>query len=141
MQLKNPDIYPGDEVIKNHLGGVYSVYTEFLDLLKKDLANLDITWRFYNDSKAWLGKGAIKQKTVFWLSVWENCFKVSVFFNAKTAGSITKGVFEAAEEQKTAGKFIPVIFCIKEISQLGIVLNTLKYKAAVLQSICRKDCV
>lgn len=32
-------------------------------------------WRYYNDGKSWLCKMLSKKKNLFWLSIWEGCFR------------------------------------------------------------------
>jgi hypothetical protein len=79
--LKDPLIFPSNEVLQNALGKIYSTYAELVKRLQ-DL-NIETEWRFYNDGKEWLGKNTHKKKTIFWLSIWNGCFKLSFYFNDK----------------------------------------------------------
>lgn len=76
QMLRDPDTEPTAGVIEQILGEGNYAYLTFL----KCLADKDIQleWRYYNDGKAWLGKGicryrgargGLKEQTVFWLSV------------------------------------------------------------------------
>lgn len=89
--LRNPDIEPSSDVIAKALGEANNTYIKFAG----ELGNHDIQleWRYYNDGKAWLAKGLYKwtgvrggqnEKTVFWLSVWEGYFKVTIYFPEKS---------------------------------------------------------
>lgn len=75
--LRKADIVPTAEIIADGLGDANSVYTHFLEGLKKYGVSL-MDWRFYNDGKAWLSKGEYKWTTargtnkvkpLFWLSI------------------------------------------------------------------------
>ena len=84
--LRNPDIQLTSDIIAEALQDANDSYIKFLN----ELANqdIDLEWRYYTDGKAWLGKGLYKwlgvrggQKvtTVFWLSIWESFFKITIY--------------------------------------------------------------
>jgi len=78
--LREQDIFPTKEVLKDVLGNVYDVL-ETLELrLSQNEFALSFDWNYYNDGKSWLCKVSHKKKTVFWLSVWEGFFKMTFFF-------------------------------------------------------------
>ena len=85
--LRNPDIAPSSYVIAKALGEANNAYIKFIN----ELANhgIQLEWRYYNDVKAWLAKGLYKwtgvrggqkENTVFWLSIWDSFFKVTIYF-------------------------------------------------------------
>jgi len=91
QMLRNPEIQPSSDVIAKALGESNNVYIEFINELANH--NIQLEWRYYNDGKAWLAKGLYKwtgvrggqnEKTVFWLSVWEGFFKVTIYFPEKS---------------------------------------------------------
>lgn len=95
--LRDPDIQPSIDVISKALGGAYDTYTKFIT----ELANHDIhlSWRYYNDGKAWLAKGLHKwtgirggqnETTVFWLSIWDGFFKVTFYVPEKSRADISR---------------------------------------------------
>ena len=76
--LRDPDIQPTNYAIAKALGDSNNAYIKFIN----EIASHDILleWRYYNDGKAWLAKGLFKwtgvrggqnEKTVFWLSIWD----------------------------------------------------------------------
>jgi len=88
--LRNQDIYPSSDAIEKALGNSNKAYIKFVN----ELSNHDIhlEWSYYNDGKAWLAKGLFKwtgirggknEKTVFWLSIWDGFFKVTMYFPEK----------------------------------------------------------
>ena len=87
---------------------------------------MNLEWRYYNDGKAWLGKGLHKwksargndkEKTIFWLSIWDEFFKVSIFIAEKAreglnALKLNKNTVKMIEEAKQMGKlkFFALVF-------------------------------
>ena len=85
--LRDPGIQLTDAVFAEALGPANSAYRAFLGELPNH--DIQLEWRYYTDGKAWLGKGIYrwkgarggqKEMTVFWMSIWEGFFKVSIFF-------------------------------------------------------------
>ena len=95
--LRNPDIEPSSDVIAKALGESNNAYIKFIS----ELASHDIhlEWRYYNDGKSWLAKGLFKwtgarggknEKTVFWLSIWDGFFKVTIYIPEKSRADVFK---------------------------------------------------
>lgn len=84
--LKDKDIFPSLEIIEKEISNVFSLYKELLLFLEEE--NIELSWRYYNDWKAWLLKSVYKSKTIFWLSLWEWYFKLSFHFTEKNEWGI-----------------------------------------------------
>jgi len=120
--LRDSSVYPSDGVLSEALGGGYSAYTRFMNRLKD--SNIETEWRYYNDGKSWLGKNTHKKKTVFWLSVWDGFFKISLFFTEATAAGLpVKKAFEPP-----VGKLIPLVLSIHSDTDLDEVFKIIEYK-------------
>lgn len=143
--LRDPNIQPASDVIAAALGGQYAAYAQFLDML----AGLDVTpqWRYYNDGKAWLAKGLYKwksvrgtdkEKTIFWLSIWDGFFRVSFFFAEKarsgllglTVGETAKRMIEHA---KPMGKlrFFPLVFDVRSADLFSDLVVLIDYQKSI----------
>jgi len=89
--------------------------------------DIDLEWRYYTDGKAWLGKGLYKwlgvrggQKvtTVFWLSIWEAFFKITIYIPEKARDDLfslplNNTVKQMINDSKQMGnrlKFFPLVF-------------------------------
>ena len=123
--LRNPDIQPTDAVIAESLGEANNAYRKFVsDLSSRDI---QIEWRYYTDGKAWLGKGIYrwtgtrggqKEMTVFWMSIWDGFFKVSVFFPEASRADLlglpleteVKRMIADSKQMGKTLKFFPVVF-------------------------------
>ncbi|MGI6105185.1 MAG: DUF3788 family protein [Raoultibacter sp.] len=132
--LRDATVKPTAEIIAEGLGAANTVYVKFL----KDLNDYDISlmdWRYYNDGKAWLSKGEYKWvttrgtnkvKPIFWLSIWEEFFKVSFLFSEKIRSELlslplseeTKEIINNTEPSGKTMKHLPVIFDITDKNQL-----------------------
>lgn len=136
MLLRNAEIYPSDDVLKDVLGELYGVLDSFFKTITYEEYGLTIEWRYYNDGKAWLGKVQHKKKTILWLSVWEGFFKVSFYFSEKHLESIA--VLDIAEsikedfcKAKPARRLIPMIIDINKEDQLKDLLTVVRFKKSL----------
>jgi len=93
--LRTPDIQPSSDVIAKALGEANNAFKKFIDELASH--DIQLEWRYYNDGKAWLAKGLYKwtgirggqnQTTVFWLSIWEGFFKVTIYLPEKARADV-----------------------------------------------------
>ena len=128
--LREQEVYPSKEVLKNALGEVYTVLEELETQLTRDQFALTFDWHYYKDSKAWLCKVSYKKKTVFWLSIWDGFFKTSFFFLERHLEGIV--ALEINENsyvmEKEWGKMIPFIFTICSEKQLPDLLKMVEFK-------------
>ena len=128
--LREPEIFPSKEVLKDILGDVFDVLNELETILIQDKFALTFNWHYYKDGKSWLCKVCYKKKTVFWLSVWEGFFKTSFFFLERHLEGIA--ALQTDENsftiEKTWGKMIPLIFSINDIKQFSDLLKVIEFK-------------
>ena len=126
LLLRNPDIKPSMDVIAKALGEANSAYIAFIS----KLANHDIQleWRYYNDGKAWLAKGLYKwtgvrggknETTIFWLSIWDGFFKVTIYVPEKARADVSSLPLDdeiklMIADSKQMGKlnYFPLVFNI-----------------------------
>lgn len=81
--LTDPDQYPTEEVIFSCIGKKKALWCSFFDALHDQHPDFSEEWRYYQDGKNWLMKVTRKSKTIFWLSVWKNAFKITFYFSDK----------------------------------------------------------
>ena len=131
--LRDAAVRPTKEILAEALGKSYPAYAEFVIMIAR--FGVDAEWRFYNDGKAWLKKGiykrktargADKEKTVFWLGVWDGFFKVSFYFGEKSREvlsglPVSAGVKQMIAEAKNIGKlkFFPLSFEVRSDELFG----------------------
>ncbi len=129
--LRNPDIEPTRDVIAEALGKANITYVKFTDSLKNH--DIELGWRYYNDGKAWLGKGLYKwtgarggqkEVTAFWLSIWNGFFKVTIYIPEKSRKEalnlpLDDKIKQMVKDSEQMGKlkFFPIVFdlCSEEL--------------------------
>ena len=132
--LGNPDIYPSDDILAEALGESYTAYKSLVQKLPE--YKIEPEWRYYNDGKSWLTKAVYKKKTVFWLSVWDGFFKVSLFFTEKTRIGIQELPISATIKTKIAnepamGRVIPLTLELYSESILEDLYALIAYKQSL----------
>jgi len=135
--LKDPDILPTKEVLEKVLGKKYPVFREFMNTVESEELKLMPEWRYYKDGKAWLCKITFRKKTVVWLSVWSDCFKLGLYFTEKSGEGIPglkidDSIKEFYLNHKPIGKLKPIVVEVRMKSQLVDINTLIKYKIGQL---------
>jgi hypothetical protein len=131
--LREQAVFPSKEVLKDILGSVFEVFDAFETRLTQNDYALSFDWHYYNDGKSWLCKVCHKKKTVFWLSVWEGCFKTTFFFLERhlesiAALDIAEQIKEDFCQMKAVGKLLPMVISITNFEQINDVLKIIQFK-------------
>ncbi len=131
--LNNPDIFPDEHVLSGILGDSYSAFEKLMNKVSEPELALTPEWRYYKDGKAWLCKVTYKKKTIFWLSVWDEVFKIGFYFTERFIPGIMeldidKRIKDSIDPEKCFGKLIPVTIEIKTDEQVEDVLTIASYK-------------
>ena len=131
--LREKEVFPTEEVLKESLGKSYVVYDQLIRLIADSNTGLTVEWRYYNDGKSWLCKVCYKKKTVFWLSVWDQFFKIGFYFTEKSIPDIAElKIAESIKDDfigsKSIGKLIPMTIIMTRKEQIGDVLILIEYK-------------
>lgn len=121
--LTNPDLYPDDLVLKNMLKEKYEIFAEIVDTILSLNTDIMFNWKYYRDGKSWLCKVALKQKTIFWLSLWDDCIKVTFYFSGKKKdaflSSDIKDIYKKRlEEAKPSAKICPLTFEFRDNNEI-----------------------
>ena len=135
--LKDPDVFPSAEVLEKVLDKKYQVFKEFINTAESEEFKLIPNWRYYKDGKAWFCKITLKKKTIVWLSVWSDCFKVAFYFTEKSGGGIPglkidDSIKEFYLNHKPIGKLKPIVVEVRMKSQLVDINTLIKYKIGQL---------
>lgn len=134
--LKDKDIIPTDEVLKEVMGANFRIFDEIRSTLINAPFDLTFPWNYYNDGKTWFCKVSHKKKTIFWLSVWDKYFKTSFYFTEKTAPGvfdldIAENIKNEFKESKLAGRLIPLIINVDNQDQIKDILKIAEYKKSL----------
>ena len=103
--LNDPDQYPTEEVIYSCIGRRKTLWISFFDMLGEQHPDFSQEWRYYKDGKNWLMKVTRKSKTIFWLSVRKNDFKIGFYFSDKAEELIDQSdISDDLKQQFKTGK-------------------------------------
>ena len=124
LQLRDNRVLPTNDVLMLTLGDSYTAYEVF----QEELPGLEIEqeWKWYTPYKAWFGRGqhfwttprgAHKEKTLYWLHVFDGYFDIAIWFKEKNRMEAMKATVSDKTQQlildaKTIGKVptFPVVF-------------------------------
>ena len=83
--LTNKLIKPTDDIVFKIIGDRSALWQQIMGYLKNNYSDTIEEWKFYNDGKSWLSRTIKKEKTIFWIGVLENTFRVTFWFGDKAA--------------------------------------------------------
>ena len=144
--LRNPDIQPTEAVIEEALGEANNAYVKFVRILASH--DIQIEWRYYTDGKAWLAKGLYKwtgvrggqkKTTVFWLSIWDGFFKVTIYIPEKSREDVLclflhDEARQMAEEARLMGErlsYFPLVFDLRSDELFEAILSLVDFKKRI----------
>ncbi len=140
--LRDPDVQPTNDAIAQALGEANIAYNKFVNELASH--NIQLEWRYYNDGKAWLAKGLFKwtgvrggqnELTVFWLSIWKDFFKVTIYVPKKACAEAFSLPLEDIVRQMIADskqmgelKFFPLVFELRSVAMFEAIFSLADFK-------------
>jgi Protein of unknown function (DUF3788) len=86
--LADKDIYPSEELINSIIGEKKAVWLKIMSYAHEKYNDVSEEWRYYNDGKQWLFKLTRKKKTIFWLSLLKDTFRITFYFGNKGESAI-----------------------------------------------------
>jgi hypothetical protein len=78
--LGDKNQFPTDEIIFSYIGKSKPLWISLFEFIHTQHPDISEEWRYYNDGKSWLMKVMRKKKTIFWLSVIQDAFRVTFYF-------------------------------------------------------------
>jgi hypothetical protein len=81
--LGDKSIYPSEEYLQSIIGDKMFIMKKLLSYAKDNYKDITEEWRYYNDGKQWLFKMQQKKKTIFWLTVFKETFRITFYFGNK----------------------------------------------------------
>jgi hypothetical protein len=102
LVLTDKSVYPSDDLIFSIIGNNSVYWKEFLSAIRESFPDSEEVWKYYHDGKSWLFRVILKKKTLFWIGVLEDTFRITFYFGDKAEPVIEKS--SLPEEIKTAFK-------------------------------------
>jgi len=134
--LTDKSVYPTDEVLKIHLGDRKSVWDAMIVLITTQYPSLVFEWRYYNDGKYWLNKVTLKNKTVCWISVYPQLFKMTFYFGDKAEPFIVASPLQEALktqffQSKKVGKIRRILVSVDDTAILPEIVTLIDLKQKI----------
>lgn len=123
--LRQSTIDPAFDVIEKALKEANNAYMKFIE--KLEAHELQLEWNYNKVYKSWMAKGLYrwigvrggrKKRTIFWLSIWEGFFKVSIYMPEKAKEEVyslslndkTKKIIQNSKLVGNKYKFFAIVF-------------------------------
>jgi len=131
--LTNKDQFPTEEIIFSRIGKTKSIWEDLFQQIHTEQPELDEQWRYYNDGKSWLMKVTRKSKTIFWLSVIEQAFRVTFYFGDKAGPALMESTISGIlkkefKEGKRYGKIRGITIIMDKKKNIRDVMELIKLK-------------
>lgn len=119
--LTDPGVQPTDELIFSIIGENRVYWQNLIDYLYDHHSDISEQWRFYNDGKSWLYRTLRKKKTIYWVGIQKDTFRVSFLIPEKAeqlieTSDLTENVKEEYRNAKRSsfGRAITVVMRTQE---------------------------
>jgi hypothetical protein len=96
--LTDQTIQPDDNLIYTIIGEKQILWQQIMQHLHDQYTDVDEVWKFYNDGKCWLFRTLRKKKTIFWLGVIKDTFRITFYLTDKAEPLIENSTL--SEEDK-----------------------------------------
>jgi len=100
LVLTDKSVYPDDDLIFSIIGSNSVYWKKLLDSIRESYPASEEVWKYYNDGKNWLFRIILKKKTLFWIGVLADTFRITFYFGDKAEPAILKS--SLSEEIKIA---------------------------------------
>ncbi len=133
--LTDPNVQPTDELVSSIIGENHVYWQQIIDYLYENHVDITEEWRFYNDGKSWLYRALRKKKTIYWVGILKDTFRISFWLGEKAepvveASSLSESVKEYYRNAKRykIGRCISITMSSPEDFEDAVKLIELKLK-------------
>jgi hypothetical protein len=88
--LTDKSAFPTDDVIFSIIGKNREHWESLMKKVHEKFPGSEGQWNYFNDGKNWLFKMVLKKKTLFWIGVHKETFRISFYFGAKAETDISR---------------------------------------------------
>ena len=134
--LTDKNIFPTEEVIFSHIGKSKIYWESIFEHIHVNHPDFSEEWRYYNDGKSWLLKVIKKKKTIFWLSIYKDLFRITFYFGDKAEAlilesSISDRLKEEFKNGKRYGKIRGLTIAISSDEDIESVKSLINVKLSL----------
>lgn len=108
--LTDPSVFPSNDLIFSILGPNRIHWLQLLEQVHLKYPDAEEVWHYYNDGKSWLFRMIRKKKTLFWIGIVPDTFRITFYFGEKSFPQIEESTLPEALKQeffkgKSFGRF------------------------------------
>ena len=81
--LNDKNVKPNDDIIFSIIGDRQLLWKQTISYLCDNNNDISEEWKYYNDGKSWLFRVLKKKKTLFWIRILEDTFRIAFWFAEK----------------------------------------------------------
>jgi hypothetical protein len=81
--LTDQSVKPTNEIVFSIIGDKSALWQKTMSYLYDNYSEISEEWKYYNDGKSWLFRVLKKKKTLFWIRVLKDTFRVGFWFGDK----------------------------------------------------------
>ena len=81
--LNDKSVKPNDEIVFSIIGEKELLWKQTFSYLYDNNKDISGEWKYYNDGKSWLFRALKKKKTLFWIRILEDTFRIAFWFADK----------------------------------------------------------
>jgi hypothetical protein len=96
LVLTDKSVNPTEDLIFSIIKENREHWISLMEGIHSKFAGASGEWRYYNDGKSWLFKMTLKKKTLFWLGVQSDTFRVTFYFGDKAESFIENSALPAS---------------------------------------------
>jgi hypothetical protein len=107
LVLSDPSVFPDNDLIFGIIGSKKALWQKLLDGVHESYPDAIEQWNYYRDGKNWLFRMIRKKKTLFWIGVLEETFRITFYFGDKAEPLIEYSSLpqQMKQEFKTSKRF------------------------------------
>jgi hypothetical protein len=118
LVLTDKSVYPHDDLIFSIIGDNNVYWKKLLASIREAYPASEEVWNYYNDGKNWLFRVILKKKTLFWIGVLEDTFRITFYFGDKAEpliekSSLSEEIKDSFKNGTRYGKIRSITFKVK----------------------------
>lgn len=134
LLLSDKTMIPTDDIIFSVIGDKKSLWQRIMKHVQDNYEDSEGEWNYYNDGKRWLFKLVQKKKTIFWIGILEDTFRVTFWFGDKADRMITESdlpekIIDEFKSSKKYGAVRAVSIIINDNTDVENMLKLMAIKA------------
>lgn len=105
--LSDENVIPDEDLVYSLIGEKKMVWQQTMAYLYDTYEDVSEVWKYYKDGKSWLFRTLKKKKTIFWISIIADTFRIAFWFADKLEPEILKSDLpeRIKQEYKNAKRF------------------------------------